>query len=202
MERLAHIHAMLERIARAAVWVGGAALLFAAFMVTIDVLARRFFAISMGGSDEISGYIFAAATSWAYSYVLLNRSNIRIDVVYNILPRAVRAVLDVVALLLLLGFMGTLTRKAIDALVTSWERGSVAITTLATPLWIPQLFWVAGLVLFVITMTFVLLYAVVSLLRGDTATVQKVAGALSVEEEIEVETQTIDVAPSNRGTGG
>ena len=48
------IHSRLERISQYAVWVGGAALLAAAVMVTLDVFARKFFSITMSGSDEHS----------------------------------------------------------------------------------------------------------------------------------------------------
>lgn len=188
MHALEQARLILERISRYAVWVGGGAMLLAAFMVTIDVFARKIFNVTMSGSDEISGYVFAASTTWAYSYCLLNRTNVRIDALYNFAPRPLRAVLDVVGIALLFGYMTLLTDKAIDVFVTSWERDSVAITTLATPLWIPQLFWLAGLILFQITMVVLLVYTIVCLFTGNFARVQNIAGAMSVEEEIEVET--------------
>ena len=36
------LHALLERISRIAVWIGGAALMICAFMVTGDVILRKF----------------------------------------------------------------------------------------------------------------------------------------------------------------
>ena len=196
------VHAWLERISHVAVWVGGAAMLFAAIMVTIDVLCRKFLGVTMSGSDEMSGYVFAASTTWAYSYTLITRSNVRIDAAYNLMPIGVRAVLDVVGLALLLGYMAYLTDKAIDVFVTSWQRDSVSITTLATPQWIPQLAWVTGLVLFCITGTFVLLYALVALVRRDLVTVQQVAGAMNVEDQIAEETHGMDIAKAGRRNAG
>ncbi len=196
------VHGWLDRVSVVAVWIGGAALLLAAIMVTVDVLFRKFFSITMSGSDEISGYVFAASTTWAYSYCLIRRSNVRIDAAYNFMPIWVRAILDVVGLALLLFFMAYLTDKAIDVFVTSWERDSVSITTLATPQWIPQLAWVTGLVLFCFTAAFVLIYALVALLRGDVTTVQRVAGAMNVEDEIASETHGLDVAKRTPGGDG
>ena len=192
MNILARIHGWLEKISRAAVWVGGAALLLCAFMVSIDVIMRKLFSITMSGSDEISGYVFAAATAWAYSYCLLHRSHIRIDALYGVLPVWLRSVLDALGLALLLFYMGYLTNKAIDVFVTSWERDSVSITTLSIPQWIPQLLWVSGLAWFVITLTFLLVYVLVSLVRGDLGTIQNVAGALSAEKKIDEETHGMD----------
>jgi TRAP-type C4-dicarboxylate transport system permease small subunit len=192
MNTLVRIHGWLEKISRAAVWVGGAALLLCAFMVSIDVIMRKLFSITMSGSDEISGYVFAAATAWAYSYCLLHRSHIRIDALYGVLPVWLRSVLDALGLALLLFYMGYLTNKAIDVFVTSWERDSVSITTLSIPQWIPQLLWVSGLAWFVITLTFLLVYVLVSLVRGDLGTIQNVAGALSAEKKIDEETHGMD----------
>jgi TRAP-type C4-dicarboxylate transport system permease small subunit len=195
---LARLHAFLERISRVAVWIGGGALLLCAFMVSIDVVMRKLFSITMSGSDEISGYAFAAATAWAYSYALLHRSHIRIDALYGVLPLWARSILDAVGLALLLYYMAYLTNKAVDVLLTSWEHDSVSITTLSVPQWIPQLLWVGGLCWFVITLAFMLVYVLVSLVRGDVTTVQNVAGALSAEKKIDEETQGMD---GMRGAG-
>ena len=45
----AAIHARLERISQYAVWAGGTALLAAALMVTVDVLCRKLFNVTMSG---------------------------------------------------------------------------------------------------------------------------------------------------------
>lgn len=192
MKYFARIHAWLERFSRVLVWAGGAALMICAFLVTGDVILRKLFSVTMSGSDEVSGYVFAAATTWAYSYCLLHRSNVRIDAAYNLLPTWSRACLDLLGLVLLLVYMAYLTSKSLDVFVTSWNRDSVSITTLATPLWIPQLLWLAGLCWFVFTLVFMILYVVSSLLLRDFITVQKIAGAMSAEENIEEETHGIE----------
>jgi len=163
-------------------------------MVTVDVLARKIFSVTMSGSDEITGYVFAAATTWAYSYCILHRANIRIDAFYNFLPIGVRALMDIVGLALLLLFMGMLTKSSVDVFVTSYVQNSFSVTTLSVPLWIPQAFWLFGLVFFIVTIVFLLLYSITALLRGDLKTVQSIAGTLSVEEEISEETKGMDVA--------
>ena len=42
------------------------AMMAAAFMVTVDVLFRKFAGLTMSGSDEYSGYVFSATTTWAF----------------------------------------------------------------------------------------------------------------------------------------
>ena len=191
---LESIHSRLERISQLAVWFGGAALLAAAVMVTVDVLSRKIFNVTMSGSDEYSGYVFSATTTWAYSYCLLHRSNVRIDALYNYLPRKVTTILDVVGLLLLFYFMSIMTYYAMVSFVDSWVNNSVSITTLGTPQWIPQLFWVAGLILFFVTLIFVVVYSIVALLQRNWDLVARVAGVPSIAETMQEETHGIDVA--------
>jgi TRAP-type C4-dicarboxylate transport system permease small subunit len=197
---LESIHSRLERVSQLAVWVGGAALLAAALMVTVDVLSRKIFNITMSGSDEYSGYVFSATTTWAYSYCLLHRSNVRIDALYNYLPRKVTAILDVVGLLLLFYFMSIMTYYAMISFVDSWVNNSVSITTLGTPQWIPQLFWVAGLILFFVTLIFVVFYSIVALLQRNWDLVARVAGVPSIAETMQEETHGIDVALVNESS--
>lgn len=192
MEPFAHILRLLERLSLWAVWAGGAALLLSAVMVTIDVLSRKYLNVTMSGSDEITGYVFAGATTWAYAYCLLHRSNIRIDAVYNLLPLSMRAVLDILGLLALLVFIGFLSSKAVTVFTESWVNDSVSVTTLTTPLWIPQLIWLAGLIFFNVTLIFVILYTVLSFMVNGPAAVQRLAGTRSVQEEITEETHDLE----------
>lgn len=191
MGQFAVIQKGLERISLWAVWIGGGALLLSAIMVTVDVLCRKFLGVTMSGSDEITGYVFAGATTWAYAFCLLHRSNIRIDALYNLLPQGVRAVLDIVGLLLLFLYMSYLTAKAVEVFSTSWTNNSVSVTTLLTPIWIPQFVWLTGLVFFNITLIFLIVRAALTLVLVGPAAVQGLTGTLSVQEEIAEETQGI-----------
>ena len=62
---------------RIAVWLGGAMLLFAALLTTAEVFLRKFFSFSFGGADEISGYMFAISTTFAYAYTSLKHIDLR-----------------------------------------------------------------------------------------------------------------------------
>ena len=200
METLELIHRYFEKISKYAVWLGGAALMVAAIMVAIDVTLRKAFSITMSGSDEYSGYVFAASTTWAYSYCLLHRSNVRIDAAYNLLPRWLCGCLDVIGLILLLYFMSIMTYHAWivfwDATICFRDESrkcAVAITTLGTPQWIPQFFWFVGLMMFVVTLVFLLIYTIVALIHRNWLLVAKLAGVPSVADTIQEETHGVDV---------
>lgn len=190
-----------ERLSRIAVWVAGGALIFAAFMVTVDVILRKLFSVTMGGADEITGYIFAIGTAWALTFTLLGRANVRIDALYQLLSRPVRALLDVVAVLVLGGFMFFVTKGAYSVFYGSlgWPFGetdfwSVSITPLQTPLAIPQGLWLVGLVFFLIALLLVSLRSLVALAQGDLAAVFKVAGPRTQREEVKEELQMAEAA--------
>jgi TRAP-type C4-dicarboxylate transport system permease small subunit len=182
------VHGGFKKTSQAAVWVGGLALLLSAVMVTIDVTFRKIFGLTLSGSDEVTGYVFAAATTWAYSFCLLNRSNIRIDALYNTLPLKPRGVLDMVGLVLLAYYVYLLTTSSWQMFVENVEYNSSAQTTLATPLWIPQLFWLSGLGFFFICLVFLVLYGLYAVFKSDWETVSRIAGIKTVEEEISEET--------------
>ena len=187
-----------ERVARLAVWAGGAMLLFAAFMVSADVVLRKLFSITFTGSDEISGYLFAVSTTWALAFVLLHRGNIRIDVVYLFLPPRARAALDIVSLLLLGAFIGFFTYRAYGALSTSIEMDARSTTPLQTPIVIPQTFWLLGLVFFVTVWAVVLTRAVAELARGDLVAVNRTAGAPTLDEGVGEELGATEVMIERR----
>lgn len=196
---LSRLLPIAERASRVAVWAGGTLLIFSAAMVSVDVILRKLFSITLAGSDEISGYLFGISTAFAFSYALLHRANVRIDALYMHLPRRVRAALDLFGLLLLGLFIGILTWRALLLVQDSYAFWSKSITPLQTPLAIPQTFWVLGLVLFLITLVLVIAVTAIALFKGDLATVQKVAGARTVDEEIEEETH---VTPDGGRAGG
>src|SRR3546814_2178119 len=86
------------------------------------------------GADESSAYLFGISTSWAFAWVLLHRGNIRIDALYLVLPRLVRAVLDAVSLTALGGFMGYFSWRAWIAVETTIGMNAHSTTPLSIPL--------------------------------------------------------------------
>lgn len=190
---LAALSGQIERAARWAVWGGGAMLLLSAFMVTFDVLARHFYGKQLLYSDEISSYIFAISTTWAYSYCVLHRANVRIDALYLLFPRPVCAFLDIFALTLLTGFMGILTHRSWNVFTESLEVGAVSVTTLLTPLAIPQFLWVLGMIIFMFTLSLLLLRCLIALFQWNLAEIQAIAGVRSLDEEIKEEARIAEM---------
>ena len=181
---------MLDRALKAAdrvslwgVWFGGGLIFLAALLVSVDVLARKLFTVSLGGADELSGYAFAIGTAWAFAFTLLRRSNVRVDALYQHLPPKLRAFLDILALLTLGVLAGYLTFYAFSVLQTSWHLKAQSNSSLKVFLWIPQGLWFAGLTLFVVTLSLLLVRAFVALLEGDWPAIHALLSARSIEED-------------------
>jgi len=175
--------AWAERIAGMAIRAGGVVMLCAALLVALDVTLRKLFNTTLGGADELAGYAFAIATSWSFAFVLLKRANVRIDALYMHLPRRVCAVLDFVAVLALGTFAVVLARHGYEVMAYSWSLGARSNSSLQVPLWLPQLAWWAGLVLYVVTLFLLLLRSAALLAAGRHEQVHELLGAMSVEEE-------------------
>lgn len=181
------LYEFANRVSRMSTWFGGGLLLLSAAIITVDVIVRKLFNVSMGGSDELAGYALAISTSWGLSFTLLSRANIRIDALYMRLPRSFKAWLDLIALITLGGFMTFVTWFTTQLWIESIDMGATANTPLQTPLWIPQGLWVAGFLVFLTVLAVLLVRVAGSLVQGDKAAVGAIAGLRSVEEEIEDE---------------
>ncbi|WP_272010395.1 TRAP transporter small permease subunit [Roseovarius sp. ZX-A-9] len=143
-------------------------LLAVSLLVTADVLTRRILgAGTFSSANELSGYAFAIATSWSLAFVLFERSNIRIDVLYSWFPIGVKAALDIVSLVLLGLFILFLSWRTAFMLLETVKNDTSSVTPLATPMIIPQGLWALGLVLFLTCWAALLLHNVIAFIRRD-----------------------------------
>jgi len=177
----------IELFSRICAWACGFLLLATTLMIGVEVILRRFFALSIGGADEISGYVLAVICSWSLGYALYHKGHVRIDIVYYYLPAWMRALLDTLALVLFLFYMSMVTYYAYDLLAISILRGSTANTPLQTPLWIPQSVWFAGLAGFTLIIAGILVALIYYQFKRDLPSAESVAGSSKALDETESE---------------
>lgn len=190
----------LRRINQFGLWFGGALILSAALIVGVDVLMRKFLDRSMGGADELSGYALAIGTTWGLGATLLDRAHIRIDSLYVLFPNRLRLALDLVGILLFLGFFGMIGWHGLGVVAQSWTSGSRSQSALETPTVIPQFLWIAGLGLFVVTAALLLLQALVFAARGETQAMAQIVSTRSAEEEVEDEIRDLKQRQAREGS--
>lgn len=185
---------MLGRVASFGTWMGGICLLLASLLIVIDLAMRKFLGWSMGGADEIAGYVLAIVSAWAFPITLLRRSHIRVDVLYTHMSRKVRVALDLFALSCLGVFIALLTYHAWQVLTDSISFKAVSNTPLQIPQWIPQSMWFAGYVFFLMTIVVLLACALYLVIVRRSREVGGLIGINSVEEEINEEVQIEDLS--------
>jgi TRAP-type mannitol/chloroaromatic compound transport system permease small subunit len=190
-----------ERGARAAALAGGLLMLAAAVLVSVDVLLRKLVSVTLGGADELSGYALAIGSTWSFAFVLLHRGNVRIDALYQHLPRLLAAVCDLLALGALLGFVSLVAWHGSDVLAQSWSLGARSNSALAVPLVVPQTLWWLGYAWFVLCGVVLLLRSLLAFAGADWAGLNRLIGARSIEEEAAAELQNALQATGKTGAG-
>jgi TRAP-type C4-dicarboxylate transport system permease small subunit len=191
----------VRRFAQWGLWFGGALVLLAAVLIGVDVLMRKFLARSIGGADELAGYSLAIGTSWGLAAALLDRAHIRIDSLYVLFPQKLRLALDIVALVLLVGFFALIAWHGLGVVAQSWSSGSRSQSALETPTVIPQALWIAGLAVFVAVGVLLLVDALRIMASGDLRGAAKLVSTRSAEEEVEDEIRDLKDRNAREGTG-
>jgi len=190
------------RVSRAFAILGGILLIVAAFMVSAEVVSRKFLTVVYSGSSEIGAYLFAVGTTWSLSYVLVTRGHVRIDALYGVFPRRLRAFFDLVALVLLGLVAWTMVDRGFDLMHTNFVEWNMSNTPLRTPLALPQIPWLFGLGLFFVSIVIAFIRTVAALRRGDYVTANKTAGVASQDEEIESELTDLGIAFEHKAEQG
>ncbi len=178
---------LAERGSHAAALAGGLLMLAAAILVSIDVVLRKLANVTLGGADELSGYALAIGSTWSFAFVLLNRGNVRIDVLYQYLPRPLAAACDLLALLALLGFVTLVAWHGGGMLAQTWRIGARSNSALGVPLAIPQAMWWLGYAWFVLCGTALVVRAALSFAAADWVAVNRSIGARGIREEADEE---------------
>ncbi len=179
--------------------VAGGVLLFAlAAVICFEVVARKMFAFSTRATEEYSGYGLAICLSWSIAFTLLERSHVRIDVLYRKVPRPAAAGMDVLSLLAIAAAVALMTVNAFTIFHFNFEFGSRSNTTLQTLLWIPQGLWLLGFAVFDLIALLLAVAVIRHLLSGDLGAIRSLVGPPGLEEEIE---QELDASLQSRKAG-
>lgn len=131
--------------------VSGYACLLLSILIVAEILGRKLLNISIQGVDEIGGYVVAITGTFGMALATWQRAHTRIDIILNLVGTATRAVLGLIAHLMLAAGALFMSAMAWRTLAETIEFKSVSSTPLQTPLWIPQSLWFTGLVFFSLT---------------------------------------------------
>src|SRR5215204_5002942 len=187
------VHAIIAGVSLWMARAGGALLIVASTIITFEIVARKLFLLPFNVGTELSTYALAVGASWSFSYTLLHRAHVRIDVLRNWLPSVAKAVLDALALMSLTAVSLVLAWYLYDTVEASWSLGARENTSLGTPLILPHGLWFIGIVWFAIVCIEQLVTVLGSVLRGDADGVIAKAGPSGVEEELKEVLTTVEI---------
>jgi TRAP-type C4-dicarboxylate transport system permease small subunit len=175
------VRRLIARVADIMGYLAGWGFILCAGFITFDVVARRFFAFSSQSTTEITGYALAFGIAWALAHTLTARAHVRIDVVINHLPAAIRYPMHLLSLAALAAFMGFIAWGAVGLVDESLLFGATDISLLRTPLWIPQGLWAFGIGVFLLLILTMLVENALLVVAGRGA-----------EAEAQLHTRTYD----------
>ncbi len=160
----------------------GAILFACAALVLMDITLRQI-GSSFGGTDEITGYVMAVSTAWGMSFALTELSHVRIDFLRSLAPQKGRALLDIIALLLLAITVSIIAKQCWPVVATSLKNSSTANTPLETPLALVQIPWFAGWLWFAISSWLIFVSALALIVKGKFNRTEQTIGIANAEEE-------------------
>jgi TRAP-type C4-dicarboxylate transport system permease small subunit len=136
----------------------GFAVLCMVGLVTADVVSRRFLGFSLLIADEVTGYLLIAVTFLGAAYTLSAGGFVRMELVYRRLRGKGRWVVDISIHLVSLGYLAIIAYWLGVYVVSSYRSGVTSISIAQTPLYIPRLFILLGVLLLMLEVATRLIY--------------------------------------------
>lgn len=128
------------------VWAAGACLIAISVVIVFEAVVRKAFGMTLGGVNEITGYVFAITTAWAFPHALARKANVRITAFSGWLTLGPRLLLEGTALVATAVFFGYLALRGGELALDSLLQDRRSNSSLQTPMVVPQALWVLGLV--------------------------------------------------------
>jgi TRAP-type C4-dicarboxylate transport system permease small subunit len=148
--------AALEKVVEWPTLLSGWALLVLSIAIAFEVVARKFFNFSLKGVDEFGGYVLAIGSAVGFSYALITRAHVRVDLVLLKLSRPWQDWANWIAAIAMAIFAYVLMWRALFVYARTWSLGARSGTPLDTPMIYPQGLWTVALVVFTIACTMTL----------------------------------------------
>jgi len=146
---------VIARAAGVAGLLAGFATLAIVLLVTYDVLMRHFFDRPQLFVDEMASFLQVLLIFGGAAYTFRVGGHVRVDLLTNVVPGAVRAWLRVLTLALGVAFLAVVIWVTTQSASTAFRYGRVSAVMLY-PLWLPMAFIPAGLTLLAAAMALAL----------------------------------------------
>ena len=112
--------------------------------------AGREFGLLIRGADDITAWLTAASAFFALGHTFRHGELVRVGLFIDMLKPAARRSAEIVALSLTALFVGYMAWAVVRFVYGSWQFHEVAQGLIKVPIWIPQLCFVLGVLIFLI----------------------------------------------------
>jgi TRAP-type C4-dicarboxylate transport system permease small subunit len=144
------LHRHLDRFCRAVEVIGGIFLGLVTVIVFVSAIGRYLFAAPIPDGFDISRLLLGVVVMWGFASVGYRGSHIKVDLVAELLPPAIRRWTDMIAWAFLLLFTVVLAWKLFGRVESAWS-GNESTFDLRLPVWpLMALVW-AGVVAAAVT---------------------------------------------------
>lgn len=126
--------------------------LLAIFLLMMGLAIGREFSLNIPAADDFAAWSMAAMAFLGLAHTFRSGDMIRVGVLVEKLEGKPRWVAELLALAVALVFILYFARYAVQLTYDSWRFNDMAQGVVAVPLWIPQLGYTAGLVIFAISL--------------------------------------------------
>jgi TRAP-type C4-dicarboxylate transport system permease small subunit len=147
-----------------------AAICLAGIFVLMMVQAiGREFGLLVRGADDITAWLCAASAFFALGHTFRHGELVRVGLFVDMLGPGKRRIAELLALTSTASFVGYMVWAASRFVYDSWQFKEVAQGLIKIPIWIPQLSFVLGVLIFLVAV----LDELVVVLRGEKPAYQR-----------------------------
>jgi TRAP-type C4-dicarboxylate transport system permease small subunit len=176
---------------RLAANVFGVTMLALAALVTLETVLRKLFSVSIGGVDELAGYSIAVGAPLSFAVASLQRSHVRINLLYLFFRPRMKAWMDALSVLSIAVLAVLLFAFTVKTVLETQAYQSVAQTPWATPLIYPQSVWLIAMTVFLLPALLLAARAIYLLYCGRESVVIEEFGPDSPEAELKAELEDL-----------
>lgn len=141
MQKFNHL---LERFALVILLIGGTGLMMSMFLGVGDVVGTQFLKQPLPGARELTESTMVLIVFGALTYAQIQRSHIRVELLYTRMGPRVQAAMDVVTDIAAIVFFGLLFWQAINEVQISWEIDEATVGLIRFPLYPARIILAAG----------------------------------------------------------
>ena len=135
---------LLERFALLILLIGGTGLLMSMFLGVGDVVGTQVLQQPLPGARELTESTMVLIVFGALTYAQIQRSHIRVELLYARMGPRVQAAMDVVTNLAAIVFFGLLFWQAVNEVIISWEIDESTVGLIRFPLYPARIILAVG----------------------------------------------------------